>query len=95
MCRDHHQLLAGLKRKRTTGELPRLEIVAHRKHRNTVGWLIAGLVASFVALLLILIAPPGGQPWGKRAYLAAAIFGLIALVIVLFFVALSKANFTY
>jgi len=70
-------------------------LVAHRKHRNTVGWLIAGLVASFVALLLILIAPPGGQPWGKRAYLAAAIFGLIALVVVLFFVALSKANFTY
>jgi len=70
-------------------------LFAHRKHRNTVGWLIAGLVASFVALLLILIAPPGGQPWGKRAYLAAAIFGLIALVVVLFFVALSKANFTY
>ncbi|MGN6797358.1 MAG: hypothetical protein ACTHKS_04360 [Gaiellaceae bacterium] len=70
-------------------------LVAHRKHRNTVGWLIAGLLTSLVALLLVLIAPPAGKPWGKRTYLAIAVFGSIALVIVLFFVALSKANFAY
>ena len=70
-------------------------LVAHRKRRSTVGWLIAGLIASFAALLLILIAPAAGQAWRGRAYLAVAVFGLIGLAIVLFFVALSKANFTY
>ena len=44
-------------------------------------------------LLLALIAPRAGQPWRSRAFLAIALFAVIALGIVLLIVAISEANF--
>ncbi|HST14001.1 MAG TPA: hypothetical protein VLJ44_04005 [Gaiellaceae bacterium] len=68
-------------------------LVARRKGRDTVIWFAGGLAGGFAVLLLALIAPRAGQPWRSRAFLAIALFGAIALGIVLLIVAISEANF--
>jgi hypothetical protein len=68
-------------------------LVARRKGRDTVIWFVAGFAGGFPVLLLALIAPRAGQPWRSRAFLAIALFGAIALGIILLIVAISEANF--
>ena len=60
---------------------------------DTVIWFVGGFAGGFPVLLLALIAPRAGQPWRSRAFLAVALFGAIALGIVLLIVAISEANF--
>jgi hypothetical protein len=68
-------------------------LVARRKGRGTVIWLVGGFAGGFPVLLLALIAPRAGQPWRSRAFVAIALFGVIVLGIVLLLVAISEANF--
>jgi hypothetical protein len=68
-------------------------LIARNKGRATLIWFIGGLAGGLPILLLALIAPRSGQPWRSRAFLAIALFGLIALAIVLLIVAISQANF--
>jgi Zn-dependent protease with chaperone function len=68
-------------------------LVAHRKGRDTIVWFVGGLAGGLAILLLALIAPRAGEPWRSRAFLAIAMFLLIALGIVLLIVAISEANF--
>jgi peptidoglycan/LPS O-acetylase OafA/YrhL len=68
-------------------------LIARHKGRNTVVWFVAGIAGSLALLLLVSIAPHAGRPWGARKYVAIALFGGIALVVVLVIVAVSQANF--
>jgi len=70
-------------------------VVARHKGRSAPVWFVGGLAGGIPLFLLALIAPRAGQPWRSRAFLAVALFAVIALFVILVIVAISEAHFTY